>query len=394
MDDKLRCYVMLKTVEKIHGKRGKTFVVKLLKGSREFGVEKAVRDFDLIPLWGLLSRLNREDITALLSEQLEKGWLYTQEVPSGSYTFPFLHISEEGKKKLYSLEQTEKNRLTYYLEQTCFQGKSPEISDKGILLDNFLFNLIQLLETWHNHSSKDMDLTELIGHLGFDFSSAEMMEKFLYRSTPAKLQDQFRTPYALDIVCYQLSSQILSFLSGLPEREAMVFRCRYNLKDSLYMPLINLVKHYGLMDRNIQYSVIRCLSYFSNNSYIERYPFIACIYKLITESYGDEQDPIPLVKDTAQVTYEMYQNDMSIPEIAMERGLAVSTIYSHFTRLIPKYNLSLDKILPRERIDGILQAAETIDSVSLKAIKEQLPSDYNYGEIRLVMELKKGWNAA
>lgn len=390
----LRCYVMLKAVEKIHGKRGKTFVVKLLKGSREFSVAKAVWEFDLYSLWGLFSRLNREDIADLLSDLVEKGWLYIQDVSTGGYTFPLLHISEEGKEQLHSLEETEGKRLISYLEEVCFREKNPEISDKGLLLDSFLSNLVQLLEMWRNLSSNDMDLNELISHLELDFSSAEMMEKFLYRSTPERLQDQFRTPYVVDIVCYQLYSQLRSFLSGLPEQDAMVFRCRYGLKDSLYMSLNNLIKHYGMMDRNIQYSVKRCLSSFANRNYMERYSFIAAIYNLVTESFGDEKDPIPLVKDTAQVTYEMYQKDMSISEIARERGLAISTIYSHFTRLIPKYDLKLDEILPRERIDGILQAAEAAEGKSLKAIREQLPFDYNYGEIRLVMELEKGWNAA
>ena len=114
---------------------------------------------------------------------------------------------------------------------------------------------------------------------------------------------------------------------------------------------------------------------------------------MVTESFGDEENRYPN-KDTAQITYEMYQRNMSITEIARERGLAVSTIYSHFTKLIPKYKLNLEEILPRERIEDILKAAETTGGASLKAIKEQLPSDYNYGEIRLVMELEKGWNAA
>ena len=394
MDVKLRCYAMLKTVEKIHGKRGKTFVVKLLKGSREFGVERAVQDLDLMPFWGLFSRFSQEDITDLLSDLLEKGWLYIQEVSSGSYTFPFLHISQEGKKELSLMEETELIRLNSYLEKVCFEEKNHEISDKGILLDSFLSNLIHLLVSWSNHSDNDLDLTELISNLDLDFFSAEMMEKFLFRSTPERLKDQFRTSFVLNIICYQLYNQVRNFLSSLPEREAMVFRCRYKLKDRLYMPLMDLTKHYCIMDTEIQYSIKRILSYFANRNYMERYSFIASIYNLVTESFGDEREPVPLIKDTAQITYEMYQRNMSITEIARERGLAVSTIYSHFTKLIPKYKLNLEEILPRERIEDILKAAETTGGASLKAIKEQLPSDYNYGEIRLVMELEKGWNAA
>ena len=51
----LRCYVVLKTVEKIHGKR-QNLCGQASKGLTEYSVEKAVHDFDLVPLWGLLSR--------------------------------------------------------------------------------------------------------------------------------------------------------------------------------------------------------------------------------------------------------------------------------------------------------------------------------------------------
>ncbi|HHT64967.1 MAG: helix-turn-helix domain-containing protein [Caldicoprobacterales bacterium] len=391
----LRCYVVLKTVEKIHGKRGKTFVVKLLRGSREYSVEKAVHDFDLVPLWGLLSRLSREEVEALLTEQMEKGWAYIEEVTSGGYTFPFLHISEDGRERLNSLEEAQGNELTAHLEQVCFLQKSPEISDKGIQLDHFLSQLIQLLQMWSDHSFDDMGLTELIGYLNLEFSAAEMLEKFLFRSTPDKLQDQFRSPYVLDMTCYQLSNQIRQLLSAFPEQESMVFRCRYGLTDRLHQPLISLMKHYGLTIRDVQYTVKRCISYFANRSYLERYPLVAAIHGLLAESLGeDPSTPLSLVKDTAQVTYELYQNNLSVHEIARERGLAVSTIFAHFSRLIPKYKLNLNEILSEERIAGILQAADTTGGVSLKAVREQLPSDYNYGEIKLVLELERGWKAA
>ncbi len=67
MDAKLQYYAVLKTVEQIHGKRGKTFVLKLLKGSREYNVEKSIREFDLVPLWGLLYRLDKEEVEATLT---------------------------------------------------------------------------------------------------------------------------------------------------------------------------------------------------------------------------------------------------------------------------------------------------------------------------------------
>ena len=47
-----------------------------------------------------------------------------------------------------------------------------------------------------------------------------------------------------------------------------------------------------------------------------------------------------------------------------------------------------------DRVADILQAVNATGEVSLKAIKEQLAPNYNYGEIRLVMEMQKGNKAA
>ncbi len=395
MDAKLRYYGALKTVEQIHGKRGKTFVLKLLKGSREYNVEKSVREFDLIPLWGLLYRLEKEEVEAILTELASDGLVYVEEVSSGAYKFPFLHISEEGRKELVKLEKTEGKQVQFYLKQACFEQKSPEVSKKGILLDQLLDQLFNLLHLWQNRSTEEVELDELICLMEVSALETEMLEKFIYRSTPEKLRDQFRSSYALSVVNYQLTKQVRQLLSTLPEQEANVFRCRYQINDIMYKPLIDIMRHYGLMERDVLFTIKRYLARFGNRIYTERFPFIATIMDLLSEYLNeDTEHPLALVKDTTEVSYELYQDGLSIPEIARERGLAISTIYTHFTKLIPQYKITLQEILPNDRIASILQAADTTGGVSLKAIREQLSSDYNYGEIKLVMELERGWKAA
>ncbi|NLC43615.1 MAG: hypothetical protein GX783_04975 [Clostridiales bacterium] len=395
MDAKLRYYAVLKTVEQIHGKRGKTFVLKLLKGSREYNVEKSIREFDLVPLWGLLYRLDKEEVEATLTELASNELIYVEEISSGAYKFPFLHISEEGRKDLTKLEETEGKQIQSYLEQACFEQKSPEISKKGILLDQFLDQLFYLLKLWQDRSTKEAELDELIGLMEVSSLETEMLEKFIYRFTPEKLRDQFRSSYALSIVNYQLTKQVRQLLSTLPEQEANVFRCRYQIKDIMYKSLIDIMKHYGLMERDVLFTIKRYIARFGNRVYIDRFPFIATIMDILSESLNeDTEHPLALVKDTTEVSYDLYQDGLSIPEIARERGLAIGTIFTHFTKLVPQYKLELEDIIPNDRIASILQAADTTGGVSLKAIHEQLSSDYNYGEIKLVMELERGWKPA
>ena len=155
------------------------------------------------------------------------------------------------------------------------------------------------------------------------------------------------------------------------------------------------MQYYGLMEMDVHTVIKRMISRFGNRSYSERFPFIRSVMGFLDDFMGEESgNSDPLVRDTVLVTYELYRQGLSIADIARERGLALSTIYTHFVRLIPQYHLELEDIIPKDRVADILQTVNATGEVSLKAIREHLAPDYNYGEIRLVMELQKGNKAA
>jgi uncharacterized protein YpbB len=389
------CYVVMSTVKKIHGKRGRTSLVKLLKGSHQYGIERMVQEFDLSPFWGVFFRLDQQEIEDILSSLIEKGFVYIEDVSSGGFNYPMLHISDEGCKVLLALESTESPRLKEFSKQALEQRRYLEISDRGILLDSFLSDLTGLLQLCRDSAFQGLDLTELLNGMNLAFAATERLEKFIYRSTPDKRKDNFRSRHTLDITCSYLTKQLRELLGGLPELEAMVFRHHYQVQDFMQKPLNDILKYYSLMEKDVPGIFKRIISRFSNRSYMERFSFVRTVMEYLTDYMGDDAvHPEPLVKDTVQVTYELYKEGMPITAIAKERGLTLSTIYTHFARLIPQYKLSLDDIIPKDRVADILQAADATGGVSLKAIKEQLAPDYNYGEIKLVMELQKGWKAA
>ncbi|MBE3102349.1 MAG: helix-turn-helix domain-containing protein [Firmicutes bacterium] len=395
MDARLKSYVVMKAVEMIHGKRGKTSVVKLLKGSHEYGVEKMVQEFDLISSWGVFFRLDKEEIEGILSTLMEKGFIYSEEVQSGVYSYPMLHISDEGRSVLLALEETEPIKLRDARDKTWEDRRVLEISNKGMMLDGFLADLTSFLQIWGNSAYHEYDFTELLNTMELEFAERERLEKFIYRVTPDKLQDRFRNRYAIDTTCYHLTKHMRELLGALTELESMIFRCHYNVQDMMQKPVDYVLKYYGVMEKDVQGVIKRLISRFSNRSYMERFTFIQLVMAFMDELAGDTGDNNdPLVKETTTVTYELYKEGLPINDIAKERGLAVSTIYTHFTKLIPEFKINLDDIIPKDRLSCILQAMDATGAVSLKAIKEQLAPDYNYGEIKLVLELQKGWQAA
>ena len=98
-----------------------------------------------------------------------------------------------------------------------------------------------------------------------------------------------------------------------------------------------------------------------------------------------------LGKDTYHTSLDMYRDGRSIPEIAKERNLAVSTIENHLARFIATGEVSLDQFVSLEKVEVIREAIiKFSESEALSPIKEYLGEEYSYGEIRAVMSALSG----
>lgn len=75
-----------------------------------------------------------------------------------------------------------------------------------------------------------------------------------------------------------------------------------------------------------------------------------------------------------------------IKEIAEIRGLVTNTIEGHLAHYVGLGQLNITEIVAKEKIAAITQAIDNKGNESLKEIKEHLPDEYSYGEIRLVLK--------
>src|SRR5947209_718793 len=88
---------------------------------------------------------------------------------------------------------------------------------------------------------------------------------------------------------------------------------------------------------------------------------------------------------TRQLTLGLYQQGLSIEEIARERNLTARTIISHLSELIEEgEDLDIERIVHPERQKVIVDALQEIGGDMLKPVKEFLGDEYSYDEIRLV----------
>ena len=89
------------------------------------------------------------------------------------------------------------------------------------------------------------------------------------------------------------------------------------------------------------------------------------------------------VRESEMATFELFSEGKNIEEISRERNLAISTIYSHLYHLIVNNYLSSSDVVSEEKIKQIIEVYRQFRiKPKLKELKEKLPENISYDEIR------------
>lgn len=86
-------------------------------------------------------------------------------------------------------------------------------------------------------------------------------------------------------------------------------------------------------------------------------------------------------------TWEMYRQGRSVEEIAKERGMQPTTVYSHLAYLISNnYNIDVNSLVTPEETEKMKKAINAIGYINeLKPYYEYLEGSVDYGKIRLIL---------
>lgn len=91
-----------------------------------------------------------------------------------------------------------------------------------------------------------------------------------------------------------------------------------------------------------------------------------------------------LVNATQRATLELFNDGYDIDDIAAKRNLSRNTIEGHLAVFVSKGELNAAKIIGKEKLDRILAVVkETKQTQAAKPVKDLLPDDCTYGEIRI-----------
>ena len=92
--------------------------------------------------------------------------------------------------------------------------------------------------------------------------------------------------------------------------------------------------------------------------------------------------------DTKTLSYNLYKEGKPIAEIAKERNMAIVTVEGHLAWFVGNGDVDINKLVSLEK-QLLIKAAATLYGIeSYKALKENLPENISYGEIKLVLASK------
>lgn len=94
--------------------------------------------------------------------------------------------------------------------------------------------------------------------------------------------------------------------------------------------------------------------------------------------------PKEKASDTKRASYEMYRGGNTIAEIAESRQLAITTIETHLSYYITTGKLDINEFVPEDKQELIAAAISKYGRLSLKQLKDNLPEEISYGQIRMM----------
>lgn len=89
--------------------------------------------------------------------------------------------------------------------------------------------------------------------------------------------------------------------------------------------------------------------------------------------------------ETRQQTLQLYEKGLDVEAIAATRGLATSTVENHLCYYISTGKLEVSRLVNRQKQELIRAAIAQVGKDSLRKLKDVLPDQVSYGDIRMIL---------
>src|SRR5205085_641798 len=89
--------------------------------------------------------------------------------------------------------------------------------------------------------------------------------------------------------------------------------------------------------------------------------------------------------DTKKISHDLYRSGKSISEIATERGFSLMTIETHLSHYVTSGEIDVNEFVSEEKQELITAAANKYGRLGLKQLKDNLPGNISYMEIKMMV---------
>ena len=108
--------------------------------------------------------------------------------------------------------------------------------------------------------------------------------------------------------------------------------------------------------------------------------------KSVSSTARKTKEPKP---DTKEASFSLYKQGNTIGEIAIERGLAITTIENHLAHYVSLGLIPVTQFISKEKFDKIIECSKKYDGLSSTPIKIDLGEEYSYSDIRFALATQK-----
>ncbi len=159
-----------------------------------------------------------------------------------------------------------------------------------------------------------------------------------------------------------------------------------NLPDSL--PALTKLKGIGekLAERYGEELVALVVEYRAKNNIQAVFlPTKAAAESADQKEPGQPKEPKGPKVPTRLLTLELFNQGLTIPQIAEKRGFVFTTIESHLAQCLEQGEIAIDRLLTPEKRQSLEQIILPLEDKQLGKVKEMVGEAYSYGEIKYAL---------
>ncbi len=123
--------------------------------------------------------------------------------------------------------------------------------------------------------------------------------------------------------------------------------------------------------------------------YRQKNDIVAVILPEVTEASvapqesAEKQAKTPK-KDTQKISLDLFEEGLTVPQIAERRSLAVATIEGHLAHFVARGELTVERLVSPEKVVSLKEQLRLLPDMKLSELKQALGNAYSYGEIKLI----------